>query len=408
MVVFIGLLIALASIAPGREDTVIPLVSAVQGAVRNSILMLLAAIAFYSACIATFRSFLAPGPILLAYLILIFYAALKYLYYGFFVEGVSYFFVGFVHLFFFGVFLTFRSKSLRFDLRAGVDSIACANIVLLAVNLPMSLYPFSYTFYGRFFGVAFNPNVLAHGLALTAICLPALLLEKDGVWRRLMVFTLLSVSSYLVYLTGSRGGIILVSFAILVNVTFVFGLRILLVCLGLILPFTVFLVEKLLYSAAFTETFVNREDTRSYVLERQLSRFEGNPIWGGAWEQARIVYGENLYAGAASELGVVGIFFLLLLFLPRLYASYSLGWGGSAWLGSHRKSAQIAFFFLIGVAISGFVEAMPLGIIGVIIFSLLALDAAITNTEHLIRRERKVGPSVNASSAFMPKWSRGT
>jgi O-antigen ligase len=300
--------------------------------------------------------------------------AMKHVAGGSLALGLQYIATALIYLTVFGFYLP---KSARgFDLRSGVLSIGLANILILALNYPTILMPGAYSGIGRFTGIAANSNQLAYGLALTSVCLPSVIGRIR--WRIVswgLLLGLLVLNFQLVTLTLSRGAFVLTILSICASIYIFLGRRgrlLLLLAPPAAIGGYAYLTQLALYDAIFS----GRLNTRDDVFERQITRFLDYPLFGGLWLEGRVVSGENMFFGAATEFGVLGLIFTALLCLPLLVRFVRKGWLMRLPDGDERVIARTAAAFVLLTIVSSTLESLLLGGVGPIILAFLMLDAS--------------------------------
>lgn len=307
---------------------------------------------------------------------------------------------------YFGVFgLYLRKANSRFDLQFALTAIGGANIILVGINLPLTLTLDAYNIQGRLSGFAFNPNVLGHSLALTSACL-ALTLRRflGGKFLFLAITAILLGNLILVYLTLSRGAFVILMVAAAFNfyITSAWFRRLSPVLLPVVLSILAITITD---SDYYRVLFEDREQSREEVFKNQWDEFVRNPLTGADWRAERIVYGENMFLGAISQLGIIGLIFVCLIIFPRFFLFFKMGWlnrrrSNAEEVGEYRTAAVF-----IGLTIlSGLLESLLLGVIGPIIIAFLMIDAGSGvrsskrhKSQRSFDRSSELGPRVEKS-----------
>lgn len=390
----IAILIALAPIAPGGTYGESDFFSSLKMAGRIAVYgILLTVILIAVVRVLTSPKVPRPGYVAIGYSFLYTLIGLKMFGSGFFTSSILFLGSAAGYLLFFGFFLP-RQKN-AFSLQKAVTAIGFANVMIVSINLYFSIFGGLSSFGGRVSGFAFNPNVLAYSCALTCCCVPAATLHF-GKFRLLGTIILCAGNAVIVLSTLSRGALVILALALIVVALQSSRRYRSYVLLSIPAVGFVALVQ-LINSPVLKKVFEGRENTRSWVFERQMSRFSDSPIIGGSWDEPLIVYGENMYLGVLSELGVLGGIALGLVLIPlfwnlsRLYIRQSTN--------VHCRMA-LAFVFLMMA--SGLLEAPLLGVVHPAIFGLLALDAGARYSQSQFFRTRRKLEFKNENPAHQP------
>ncbi|WP_210530255.1 hypothetical protein [Rubellimicrobium arenae] len=387
LILVLATLVAISVIAPGGAFEPPPAVARLKDMGREITYAVLVGLFLTAALnlLFTLRG-ARPGVVVWAYSGFFIFTGAKFVYYDLVGPGLLYFGVFALYFVTFGLFLPKLSRSGLFDLDAAVTVIGLANLLAVAINLPTSFMAGTSSFYGRFSGLAFNANILAYALVLTSVCLQATV--RNIPYRALRTPALmlgLGLNFYLIFLTQSRGGLILLVVSMLIN--FYFWNRTLF-RVALVLSPCLMLLGWLFFlnSPLYGVIFADRGDTRGWVFERQWNSFMASPFFGDPWMDSRIVYGENLLLGAIAEMGLFGLLFVSLICLPRLVQFYRLGWRRRLPTLRLRQDHQLAAAFVAVTILSGGLESMLLGVVGPAIICFLVLDAASQSWKLPVRR----------------------
>jgi len=378
IIIAIALLVSASPINTGRFETVSGVVAEIKYLGRPLTYGILFSLLIPSILyLITRRKIQAPSVSIFSYAAIYGLISLKMIAYGHTSTAALYAGALFLYLAIFGSWLP--NKNLGFNLKSAVKSIGISNIIITTTNAPFAITNLSSLLNERLFGLTFNPNILAYSCALTFCCIPAATesLKKS---KNIIILLFFALNFLLVVSTLSRGGIIILSLSSL-SVAYQLTGRYRKLIIPGILSFTLVALFTITNNPLTQKIFANRENTRGWVIERQLGRFWNDPIFGGSWENSRIIFGENLYFGTLSETGVIGFVFLSVFFIALLLRLNKKQ-------QSQLRSAEafMARSFVMLVLASGLLESLLLGVINPAIFAILAIDAGSRNPN---RRPKK-------------------
>lgn len=205
--------------------------------------------------------------------------------------------------------------------RLAVWSIAMVAIIFMLVNAYQALFdrhPITFV-QGRFLGTTGNPLHATVLLASTVPCF-VFMIESSPKWLWNKIFWIFGLlcTVYALFLTGSRTGVLMSAISILffyrqkptalLRLGLVIG-----VALIIILP-TIGIDISSLDAAdpAVADRFTSTDNTRAGPWAAMWRAFTTYPVFGAPLRGSRIIYGENSWLGAGANLGIMGLFPLIL------------------------------------------------------------------------------------------------
>ena len=224
---------------------------------------------------------------------------------------------------------------------------------------PTALFHFN----GRFLGMTGNPQHAAVLLTSGIPILMVFIIEKQKLWKRVILIILLLLTIYYLIVTGSRTGIVM---AFVVLFIFLIGFKTLAIkwlILGSIFSFLLLTITKFnpfeKVDDSITERYQSIENTRENVMAIQIRQFLENPFFGANPKGERIGFAENSYLAVAASLGIVGLFPLVFMIRGIIIIIRKLWWKSKFSNKKHFYLLVIAG--LLSLLAGAFTEAYLLG-----------------------------------------------
>jgi hypothetical protein len=277
-----------------------------------------------------------------------------------------------------------------------VRSIAIVGLIFVVLNSYQFLINrYAITFVqGRFVGTTGNPQ---HAGVLLAAVIPSLmfLIQSLPKWNfaKVLWVSILIVTTYFLFLTGSRTGILMSGISILLfyrnnGGAWLQTLLFLAIAAVVILPFLqpeTLSASSTGIDASVSQRFTSIDNTRSGVWTGMWNTFSNNILFGAPIGYgSRLGYGENSWLAAGATLGLTGFIPMILMgweSLKLISQLYQLG---------NRDSY---YFFQSSTVIAG-IGSMLLGsffeayLLGNLTFSLLAFLTYLMMGGYLIEVDR--------------------
>ncbi len=341
---------------------------------------------------AKFRLKSSPPPLaVIGYLMFLLLYGFKYLISGYGGEGLMVVAASVLYYFTFAFFSISPRQHYRpmlEDVFVGTG-VAC---VLIIVSNTIALY----TMGGmsgvqeRLYGLSFNPNMLAYNIAITSFCVSVLVsrIVPVLVLRLCLLTCILALGAYLVLLSGSRGGMLLMALSIWWNMALQLKQR------GRWFVTMLLALAVLIYVVAGTPGgrylgIEERENTRSYVWAMQLEAFIEYPMIGEPWDEDKVRFRENTFLGAAAQLGLFGILSIALVFVGSVRSALRL-YSRREWRLIGNRNIRLVLILMLAVFVASIFEAIMLGLVSPIIFLVLLINAGMQNELIEYRRWARV------------------
>lgn len=291
----------------------------------------------------------------------------------------------------FGFLLISPYQRIILNIETALVGIGAANILMLIANiLVIQLEGTSGFLNARVAGLTFNPNTLAYNLAISSMPLCAVVsnIKLSKLLRAVFLYAILLGNVTLIIASGSRGAFIVVILSVLINTKVLFQ-RFGTIPVIWILTMGATIAFFLDYKWYGVGVFEGRKNTRDVAWGNQISGFTEHPFFGVPWDDSRIKFGESTFLGVASQLGLVGLVAVLLIFSGLILQIVELN------RLSHNKfrivqSRDLLMAVWVAILVASVLEAVLLGVIGLPIYVVLLLSVAIHNQTYNYARRYKV------------------
>lgn len=267
-------------------------------------------------------------------------------------------------------------------------SIALAGSIFVILNLyqaAIDIYPITFV-HGRFLGTTGNPQHAAALLSATMPCFIFLFESHQRNWvKGFWIINLLFVG-LLLFMTGSRTGVLM---AIATILFFYRNKGAAMVRLGIVIAVASAIVFPFIGQDGFllgadqagvSVRFLSAENNRSEVWAALWRGFSQNPIFGVPLEGSRLGFGESSWLAAGAALGLAGLVPLCLFGAACLKMMSQLATISKQQPGMYLQCSTV-ISGLACLLVGSFFEAFLLGNIS---FALLALLAYLSLGQYLI------------------------
>lgn len=267
-------------------------------------------------------------------------------------------------------------------------SIALAGSIFVVFNLyqaAIDIYPITFV-HGRFLGTTGNPQHAAALLSSTMPCFIFLFESHQHKWVKGFWIVNLLFVGLLLFMTGSRTGVLM---AIATILFFYRNKGAALVRLGIVVAVVSAIVFPFISHDGFllgadqagvSTRFLSAENNRSEVWTALWRGFSQNPIFGVPLEGSRLGFGESSWLAAGSALGLVGLIPLSLFGVACLRMMSQLATISKQQPGAYLQCSTV-ISGLACLLVGSFFEAFLLGNIS---FALLTLLTYLSLGQYLI------------------------
>lgn len=320
----------------------------------------------------------SPPPVAaIGYVVFLVYFGLKLAANGFLQESIFYFLIAIGYWYLFGFLLVSRHIRPPYTPVDSAYAIGLAHVLVVLLNIVVLVLVGADDWWTTRSGIlAVNPNTLGYAVAITSFCVPILFMAiLPGNMSRVVAYAVVSVMALvLVLVSGSRGATIVLLLGLLFGTSIVWkgkG-RLIVSSLLVVVMFGIFQWWEF---APIERTFIDRLDTRSHIFLEQWRLFTTFPVFGAPWEDPRVRFGENTYLGALAQMGVVGAVAVYMFLFGAAGTCVA-----RVWRKYPRKRNEIDIALMLSVMAvlaAGTVEALVLGVVGLPIFLVLIVAAAL-------------------------------